>query len=81
MTLLLCLINFQFCRPYNLNTTAIYNQWYICNTRTLLSGPPPTELTQDEQVREPEILSSTYHRDNTVMITSHTVLLVDACMS
>jgi hypothetical protein len=69
MTLLLCLIYFLICRPYNLNTTAIYNQCYIRNTRTLLSGPPPTELTQDEQVRGPEILSSGYHRDSTVMIT------------
>jgi hypothetical protein len=65
---LLSLIYFPFCRPYNLNTTAIYNQWYIHNTRTLLSGPPPTELTQDEQVRGPEILSSAYHHDSMVLI-------------
>jgi hypothetical protein len=81
MTLLQCLIYFPFCRPYNLNTTAIYNQWYIRNTHIMLSGPLPTELTQDEQVRGPEILSSAYHRDITKMITSHTILLVDACMS
>jgi hypothetical protein len=44
------------------------NQWYIHNTHTLLSGPPPTELTQDEQVRGSEILSSAYHHDSTVLI-------------
>jgi hypothetical protein len=66
--LLLCLIYFSIFRPYNINTTAIYNQWYIRNTRTLLSGTPPTELTQDEQVRGPEILLSVYHRDITVLI-------------
>jgi hypothetical protein len=81
MTLLLCLIYFPLCRLYDLNTTVIYNQWYIRNTRTLMSGPPSTELTQDEQVYGPKILSSAYHRNSTVIITSHTILLVDACMS
>jgi hypothetical protein len=68
ITFLLCLIYFSIFRPYNINTTSIYNQWYIRNTRTLLSGPPPIELTHDEQVRGPEILSSAYHRDSTVLI-------------
>jgi hypothetical protein len=81
MTLLLCLIYFPFYRPYNLNTTVIYNQWYIRNTRTFLSDPPPTEHTQDEQVRGPEILSSAYHRDNTVIIARYMqVYLIGRCM-
>jgi hypothetical protein len=77
MTLLLCLINFLFDRPYNLNTTAIYNQLYIRNTRTLLSDLPPTELTQEEQQRRPEILSSSYHCDSTVIIVLINCILIN----
>jgi hypothetical protein len=80
MTLLLCLIYFLFCRLYNLNTTAIYNQCYIRNTHTLLLGPPSIELTQDEQVYGPKILSSAYHRDNTVMIDRCMQVLISRCM-
>jgi hypothetical protein len=81
MTLLLCLIYFPFYRPYNLNTTVVYNQWYIRNTRILLSGPPSTELIYDEQVRGLEILSSAYHHNSTVMIDRcMQVYLIGRCM-
>jgi hypothetical protein len=54
-------------RPYNDATYDDYNQWYRSSTRTLLTGPPPEDYTQVEQLDLGPERTAAYHRETSVL--------------